>query len=314
MNILNRLQAAVLAILMLGTLTGCGGGAASGGETGSGDPVRIATKPMTEQYILGEMLGLLIEQAGYDVEITKGVGGGTSNIQPAMESGEFDLYPEYTSSGWVLVLDHQAEGVDDAEMFTRLQQEYEEKFHMTWVGKYGFNNTFTVAVRGDVAEQYGLETTSDLAGAAGELTFGGNPDYLARDVHSVTGVDIAPEMARRAAEKFPDARVTVRCGDIETVPLPQPFDCCMVYNAFPHFPDPARLIAHLATLLKPSGRLSIAHGMSRAMLDRHHAGSASTVSISLISETELAALMTPYFDVDIVISDDRMYQVCGTIK
>ena len=104
MNILNRLQAAVLAILMLGTLTGCGGGAASGGETGSGDPVRIATKPMTEQYILGEMLGLLIEQAGYDVEITKGVGGGTSNIQPAMESGEFDLYPEYTSSGWVLVL------------------------------------------------------------------------------------------------------------------------------------------------------------------------------------------------------------------
>ena len=150
MNILNRLQAAVLAILMLGTLTGCGGGAASGGETGSGDPVRIATKPMTEQYILGEILGLLIEQAGYDVEITKGVGGGTSNIQPAMESGEFDLYPEYTSSGWVLVLDHQAEGVDDAEMFTRLQQ-------------------------------YGLETTSDLAGAAGELTFGGNPDYLERE-------------------------------------------------------------------------------------------------------------------------------------
>ena len=97
MNILNRLQAAVLAILMLGTLTGCGGGAASGGETGSGDPVRIATKPMTEQYILGEMLGLLIEQAGYDVEITKGVGGGTSNIQPAMESGEFDLYPESVS-------------------------------------------------------------------------------------------------------------------------------------------------------------------------------------------------------------------------
>lgn len=121
------------------------------------------------------------------------------------------------------------------------------------------------------------------------------PDYLARDVHSVTGVDIAPEMARRAAEKFPDARVTVRCGDIETVPLPQPFDCCMVYNAFPHFPDPARLIAHLATLLKTGGRLSIAHGMSRAMLDRHHAGSASTVSVSLMSETELAALMAPVF-------------------
>ena len=181
MHILNRLPAAVLAILMLVTLTGCGGGAASGGKTGSGDPVRIATKPMTEQYILGEMLGLLIEQAGYDVEITKGVGGGTSNIQPAMEAGEFDLYPEYTSSGWVMVLDHKAEGMDDDEMFTQLQQEYEENFGMTWVGLYGFNNTFTVAVRADVAEQYGLENTSDLATAAGELTFGGNPDYLERE-------------------------------------------------------------------------------------------------------------------------------------
>ena len=155
-----------------------------------------------------------------------------------------------------------------------------------------------------------IRTILDVACGTGVLF----PDYLARDVHSVTGVDIAPEMARRAAEKFPDARVTVRCGDIETVPLPQPFDCCMVYNAFPHFPDPARLIAHLATLLKTGGRLSIAHGMSRAMLDRHHAGSASTVSISLMSETELAALMAPYFDVDVVISDDRMYQVCGAKK
>ena len=181
MKILNRLPAAVLAILMLVTLTGCGGGAASGGKTGSGAPVRIATKPMTEQYILGEMLGLLIEQAGYDVEITKGVGGGTSNIQPAMEAGEFDLYPEYTSSGWVMVLDHKAEGMDDDEMFTQLQQEYEENFGMTWVGLYGFNNTFTVAVRADVAEQYGLENTSDLATAAGELTFGGNPDYIERE-------------------------------------------------------------------------------------------------------------------------------------
>ena len=175
-----RLLSAALAAALAASLTGCGGAPAPSGSASSGDPVRIATKPMTEQYILGEMLGLLIEQAGYEVEITKGVGGGTSNIQPAMESGEFDLYPEYTSSGWVLVLNHQAGGIDDEEMFQQLRQEYEEKFDMTWVGLYGFNNTFTIAVRGDVAEQYGLENTSDLAAVAGELTFGGNPDYVER--------------------------------------------------------------------------------------------------------------------------------------
>ena len=86
--------------------------------------VRIATKPMTEQYILGEMLGLLVEKAGYEAEITKGIGGGTSNIQPAMERGDFDLYPEYTSSGWILVLGHEAKELPDDELFEALKAEY----------------------------------------------------------------------------------------------------------------------------------------------------------------------------------------------
>ena len=176
MKACKRLLAAVLILALALALTACAGGKT---ESDPG-PVRIATKPMTEQYILGEMLGLLIEQAGYTVEITKGVGGGTNNIHPAMKSGEFDLYPEYTSSGWVLVLNHQAEGVDDGEMFAQLKQEYQEQFNMTWVGMYGFNNTYTIAVRGDVAAEYGLENTSDLAAVAGELTFGGNPDYIER--------------------------------------------------------------------------------------------------------------------------------------
>ena len=90
------------------------------------EPIKIATKPMTEQYILGEMLTQLIEeQTGYEVELTKGIGGGTSNIQPAMEKGEFDLYPEYTSSGWIMVLGHEAGEVSDEEMLSKLQEEYE---------------------------------------------------------------------------------------------------------------------------------------------------------------------------------------------
>ena len=154
--------------------------APEGSTAPAGGTVRIATKPMTEQYILGEMLGLILEDAGFQVEITKGIGGGTSNIQPAMEKGEFDLYPEYTSSGWVMVLGHEAGSIADSEMLAQLQAEYQERFGMTWVGLYGFNNTYTVAVRGEIADQYDLKATSDLAAVAGELTFGGNPDYLER--------------------------------------------------------------------------------------------------------------------------------------
>lgn len=179
MEFWKRWSAAGLAAVLALSLVGCTSGPADP-DAAQGGTVRIATKPMTEQYILGEMLGLLVEQAGYEVEITKGVGGGTSNIHPAMVSGEFDLYPEYTSSGWVMVLGHPAKGTDDDEMIRQLREEYEEQFDMTWVGMYGFNNTYTVAVREEAAQQYGLKTTSDLAEAAGELIFGGNPDYLER--------------------------------------------------------------------------------------------------------------------------------------
>lgn len=159
-------------------LIGCG----AGKSAAVNEPIKIATKPMTEQYILGEMLKLLIEtDTDYTAEITKGIGGGTSNIQPAMEKGEFDLYPEYTSSGWVMVLGHQASEVADDEMFTKLNEEYNEKYNMSWVGLYGFNNTFAVVARKAAADQYQLKTTSDMAAVSDQLVFGGNPDYLERE-------------------------------------------------------------------------------------------------------------------------------------
>ena len=135
------------------------------------------------------------------------------------------------------------------------------------------------------------------------------PDYIQRGA-TVTGIDLSGEMVKLAREKFPE--VNVICGDVEQTPFPQPFDAVMVYNAFPHFPDPAHLIGVLADLVKPGGRLSIAHGMSRVQLLQHHAGRASTVSIDLLHEDQLATLMRPYFDVDVIVSDDQMYQVAGT--
>lgn len=138
------------------------------------------------------------------------------------------------------------------------------------------------------------------------------PDYLARGA-SVTGIDISPEMARIAAEKFAgEPRVQVLCGDVEEAVFSQPFDVVMVYNAFPHFPDPARLIARLGRLVKAGGRLSVAHGMSRAAIDSHHSGAAHRVSNGLMHEDALRALLAPYCDVDVCVSDARMYQVAGT--
>ncbi|MBP3210574.1 MAG: class I SAM-dependent methyltransferase, partial [Oscillospiraceae bacterium] len=89
------------------------------------------------------------------------------------------------------------------------------------------------------------------------------PDYLKRKVASVTGIDISPKMTEIARAKYPQPEVTIVCGDVETVDFEKQFDCVVVYNAFPHFPDPKRLIQTLSGLLKPGGTLTVAHGMSR---------------------------------------------------
>lgn len=138
------------------------------------------------------------------------------------------------------------------------------------------------------------------------------PDYLQRDVASVTGIDISPKMVQIAREKFP--QIQVLCGDVEQASFDRQFDCIMVYNAFPHFPDPEKLIEALAGFTKPGGRLSIAHSMSRAHLQAHHAGRASQVSIELLEENVLADILRKWYDVDVVISDDDMYQVSGLRK
>lgn len=137
------------------------------------------------------------------------------------------------------------------------------------------------------------------------------PDYQEREVERVTGVDISPEMVRIAASKFPQENVSFLCGDVEELALEDRFDVIMVYNAFPHFPEPERLVRVLSGLLAPGGRLTIAHGMSRAAIDRHHRGTASKVSCGLVSEHVLAAMMRKYLSLEVKISDDRMYQVTG---
>ena len=138
------------------------------------------------------------------------------------------------------------------------------------------------------------------------------PYYLQRNVASVTGIDISPEMAKIAAAKYAgESKVQVICGDVEEYAFGRKFDRIVVYNAFPHFPYPKRLIKTLAGLLKEDGRLTIAHGMSREAIDGHHSGSASKVSNGLMSAENLKRIFDAHFDVEVVISNRFMYQVSG---
>lgn len=139
-------------------------------------------------------------------------------------------------------------------------------------------------------------------------------DYRKRKVQRVIAIDISPEMVKLAQQKCRDSQIEVLCGDVQNVELEQCVDCVIIYNAFPHFPEPEKVMEHLSKLLVPGGRLTIAHGMSRAVVDACHHGRAKHVSMGLMHENELADRMGQWFTVDTVISDAEKYIVSGIVK
>lgn len=153
------------------------------------------------------------------------------------------------------------------------------------------------------------KTILDVACGTGVMI----PYYLERGVTKVTGIDISPNMAKIAREKFHQENIQIVCGDVEETNFEEFFDCIVVYNAFPHFPDPKRLLERLAELLRPGGTLTIGHGASRETIDSHHKGFASKVSMGLMPAEELAAMFPTKLEVITQISDDEMYQVTGVL-
>ena len=148
----------------------------------------------------------------------------------------------------------------------------------------------------------------DVACGTGEL-FG---DYQNRKVGILMGVDIASKMLEVARRKYP--YVSTICADATELQLQSRFDCIVVYNAFPHFPYPEKLIHAMSHLLKPGGRLTIAHGMSRAAIDKHHEGEAKKISMGLMKAEDLAKLMGRYLTVDKVVSDKEKYLVSAVAE
>ncbi len=161
----------------------------------------------------------------------------------------------------------------------------------------------------DVAEVTEGKTVLDVACGTGVLI----PDYLRRNVKNCVAVDISERMIEIAENKFNNYNnVEFLCADAEQYDFSKMFDCIVIYNALPHFADREQLLKNLSQCLKNGGRITIAHGMSREALIKHHSGSAQKVSTILPEAEELAEIMKSHFKIDTAIATDELYIVSGT--
>ncbi len=178
--------AAIVFTLVSGTV-GFGAGTKKEEGPAAKGPVVVASKIDTEGGLLGQMIVLLLRADGFDA-VDRTEFGPTDVIRKAIISGEIDIYPEYTGNGGFFY-----EGTDpsiwkDAKKgYEEVKKLDKEAHDIIWLTPAPANNTWALAIRGDIARSKNVKTLEDFARyvnngnrvkVAGSEEFVSRPDAL----------------------------------------------------------------------------------------------------------------------------------------
>ena len=173
--------------------------------TAQDEPIVVGSKDFTEQFILGNMYLLVLQDMGLETEDALNLGG-TQIAHQALVSGDIHLYPEYTGTALVEVLGRSVDEVlaeagsatpvaggspaatpvsgtsaTEEYVYNLVKDAYQEEFNLTWLAYSPFNNTQALAVTREFAEEHGVSTISELAEIAGDLTISAPADFPERE-------------------------------------------------------------------------------------------------------------------------------------
>lgn len=151
----------------------------SGGCKGAKTTVVVGAKDFTEQDILGNMLYLLIE-AHTDIKVDYKHEMSSNVVFAAIKSGDIDLYIDYTGTVYGNYLGY-SEMRSAEEVYDIAVKALKDQYDLLMLDPLGFNNTYTLSVRKDTAEHYGLKTYSDLAKVSQDLILGATFEVLNRN-------------------------------------------------------------------------------------------------------------------------------------
>jgi len=137
-------------------------------RNGRSGTVRLGSKIFGEQYILTEMYRMLIKgYTDYAIETKTGLGG-TKICFDALRNDQIDVYPEYTGTGLLVLLQPTEKeleqlGTDQNKVYAFVQKEFNRHFGITWLRPIGFNNAYAVMMRRTQTEELRIKTISDLS-------------------------------------------------------------------------------------------------------------------------------------------------------
>lgn len=159
----------VLALLMMSIAIACD-------VTSS---IKVGSKDATEQFILGEMYALMLEEQGFSVQRKFNLGG-TPVLQKGLQSRLVDLYPEYTGTALLTVLKAPTNS-NQKQVFDTVTKAYKQQFNLVWLDPAPMNNNQALAMTQEGSKKYGIKTISQMAAKASQLTLIGPPEFEERE-------------------------------------------------------------------------------------------------------------------------------------
>ncbi len=143
-------------------------------------PIVIGSKGFTESRVLAEIMAQMIE-AHTDLEVEQRSGlGGTKIVFAALRSGEIDIYPEYTGTGWTVMLKRTESLRSPLRAFLEVQREFEQQYRLRWLAPFGFSNSYALAMSLQKAKALKITRISDLLAHQDKLRAGVSHEFLQR--------------------------------------------------------------------------------------------------------------------------------------
>lgn len=147
----------------------------------------IGSKDFTENIVLAHLYGQMIEaHTDIDVDVEDNLGG-TQVCYEALQAGEIDMYLDYTGTVYVSLLNHPAKS-DMEAVYQECKDELAANYDIVVLDKSPLNNTYTIAVQPETAEEYGLVTIADLQKCDDQLVIGTTLEFQNRPDDGLPGL------------------------------------------------------------------------------------------------------------------------------
>ena len=132
----------------------------------------MGSKKFAESAILAELMAQMIEEHT-ELQVERRLNlQGTMLCWQALNSGEIDLYAEYTGTGWATILGRVDKVTDPLRTFFEVRRFCRDEHDVHWLEPFGLNNTYALAMREERAEELGVQRISDLVAHQRDLRAG----------------------------------------------------------------------------------------------------------------------------------------------